>query len=159
TYGRVLYPAGSAAALSAALPKLQAADQYGLLNDTAALGFAGYQSASDMLALIAALPQNADPIVWQRALTLLGEIDGHYENGAPRRAFGGYALKLLKPLSARLGFAAKAGEDGNIQILRMALVRLEGRFGDAAAIAWAKKTMADSAASPVDQRAAQDVVA
>src|SRR5262249_51520485 len=74
-------------------------------------------------------------------------------------AFRGYALKLLKPLSARLGFAAKAGEDGNIQILRMALVRLEGRFGDAAAIAWAKKTMADSAASPVDQRARQDVVA
>ena len=72
TYGRVLYPARAAAALSAAMPKLAAADQYGLLNDTAALGFAGYQSASDMLALMAALPADADPIVWQRVLTLFG---------------------------------------------------------------------------------------
>jgi len=158
TYGRVLYPTGSAAALSAALPRLASADQYGLLNDTAALGFAGYQSAGDMLGLIAALPQSADAIVWQRALTLLGEIDGHYEGGAPKTAFRAFALNLLKPLSAKLGFAAKMGEDGNIQILRMALVRLEGRFGDAGTIAWAKKIMGDAAASPIDRRAAQDVV-
>ena len=85
TYGRVLYPAGAAAALSAAMPKLAAADQYGLLNDTAALGFAGYQSASDMLALIAALPADADPIVWQRVLTLAGRIDGHYADRARQR--------------------------------------------------------------------------
>ena len=141
TYGRVLYPAGSIVALSAALPKLAAADQYGLLNDTAALGFAGMQSASDMLALIAALPVDADPIVWQRALTLLGDIDGHYGDGAPKTAFHAFALKLLQPLSARLGFAAHAGEDGNIQILRVALNRLQGRFGDPGVIAWAKKTM------------------
>ena len=159
TYGRVLYPVGSIAALSTALPKLEAADQYGLLNDTAALGFAGYQSAGDMLALIAALPPNTDPIVWQRALTLLGEIDGHYARGAPKTAFRSYALKLLQPLSAKLGFAAKAGEDGNVQILRMALVQLQGRFGDPGAIAWARKIMADAAANPVDRRAAQDVVA
>jgi aminopeptidase N len=159
TYGRVLYPAGSVAALSAALPKLAPADQYGLLNDTAALGFAGYQPASDMLALMASLPENADAIVWQRALTLLGEIDGHYADGAPRTALRATALKLLHPLSARLGFAAKSGEDGNVQILRMALVRLQGRFGDPATIAWAKKTMDDAAANPVDKRAALDVAA
>ncbi|MGZ5921600.1 MAG: M1 family metallopeptidase [Rhizomicrobium sp.] len=159
TYGRVLYPAGSAAALSAALPRLAAADQYGLLNDTAALGFAGYQSASDMLALIASLPQSADPIVWQRALTLLGDIDGHYADGAPKAAFRAFALKLLHPLAARLGLSAKPGEDGNIQILRMALDRLAGRFGDAGVIAWAKKTMDDAAANPIDRRAALDVAA
>ena len=159
TYGRVLYPAGAIAALSAALPKLQAADQYGLLNDTAALGFAGYQSASDMLGLMAALPVDADAIVWQRALTLLSEIDGHYADGAAKTAFRAYALKLLHPISAKLGFAARAGEDGNIQILRMALVRIQGRFGDAATIAWAKKTMDDEAGNPVDRRAALDVVA
>ncbi len=163
TYGRVLYPADAVAALSATMPKLMAADQYGLLNDTAALGFAGYQSAGDMLALMASLPQSADPIVWQRALTLLDEIDGHYADGAPqsttKAAFRAYALKLLHPLSARAGIRRRAGEDGNIQILRIALVRLQGRFGDPSTIAWAKKTMADAAANPVDQRAALSVTA
>ena len=159
TYGRVLYPAGAVAALSAALPKLAAADQYGLLNDTAALGFAGYQSASDMLALMASLPQSADPIVWQRALSLLGDIDGHYADGAPKAAFRAYALKLLHPLALALGLSAKPGEDGNVQILRMALDRVAGRFGDAGVIAWAKKTMNDAAANPVDRRAALDVAA
>jgi aminopeptidase N len=159
TYGRVLYPAEGVTALAAVLPKLAAADQYGLLNDTAALGFAGYQSASDMLSLIAALPINADPIVWQRAMSLLGDIDGHYAEGAPKAAFRAFALKLLHPLSTQLGFAAKAGEDGNIQILRMALDRLEGRFGDPGVIAWARKTMDDAAANPVDRRAALTVAA
>ena len=159
TYGRVLYPAGAVAALSAALPKLAAADQYGLLNDTAALGFAGYQSASDMLALMASLPANADPIVWQRALTLLDQIDGHYTEGAPKAAFRAFALKLLHPLSARLGHAAKVGEDGNIQILRVALNLQQGRFGDPRVIAWAKNTIDDVGANPADRRAALDVAA
>ncbi|MEO7055122.1 MAG: ERAP1-like C-terminal domain-containing protein, partial [Rhizomicrobium sp.] len=159
TYGRVLYPAGSMPAMSAALPKLAAADQYGLLNDTAALGFAGYQPAGDMLTLMAVLPVDADAIVWQRALALLDEIDGHYADGAPKTAFHAAALKLLQPLSAKLGFAARAGEDGNIQILRMELDRLAGRFGDPGAIAWARKIMDDKAANPVDRRAALDVVA
>jgi aminopeptidase N len=159
TYGRVLYPAGAVSALSAALPKLAAADQYGLLNDTAALGFAGYQSASDMLALAASLPVSADPIVWERALSLLREIDSHYAEGAPKAAFRALALKLLHPLSAQLGFAAKAGEDGNIQILRVALNRLKGRLGDPAVVAWARKTMQDTAANPTDQRASLHIVA
>ncbi len=68
-------------------------------------------------------------------------------------------MKLLQPLSAKLGFAARAGEDGNIQILRIALVRLAGRFGDPSTIAWARKIMDDTAASPIDRRAALDVVA
>jgi aminopeptidase N len=159
TYGRVLYPAAAIAPLSAALPKLAAVDQYGLLNDVAALGFAGYQSASNMLALMASLPEDADPIVWQRALALLGDIDDHSAEGAPKVAFRAFALKLLHPLSARLGFSAKPGEDGNIQILRMALVRFEGGLGDPGAITWARKTMNDVAANPIDRRAALDVVA
>jgi len=159
TYGRVLYPAGAVATLSAAMPKLTAADQYGLLNDTAALGFAGYQSASDMLALMAALPADADPIVWQRVLTLLDRIDGYYDEGPDKAAFRAFALKLLHPLSGRLGLAAKAGEDGNIQILRVALNREQGRFGDPRVIAWARNTMNDASANPADRRAALDISA
>ena len=159
TYGRVLYPARAAAALSAAMPKLAAADQYGLLNDTAALGFAGYQSASDMLALIAALPADADPIVWQRVLTLLDRIDGYYDEGPDKAAFRAFALKLLHPLSGRLGLAAKAGEDGNIQILRVALNREQGRFGDPEVLTWAKSTMDDVSANAADRRSALDISA
>jgi aminopeptidase N len=107
--------------------------------------------------LIASLPKNADPIVWQRALTLLSDIDGQYADGAPKAAFRAFALKLLHPLSGGLGFTAKPGEDGNIQILRIALDRLQGRFGDPSVIAWAKKTLNDAAANPVDRRAALDV--
>jgi aminopeptidase N len=159
TYGRVLYPAGAVTALSVALPKLAAADQYGLLNDTAALGFAGYQSASDMLALMASLPTDADPIVWQRALTLLDRIDGYYAEGADKTAFRVFALKLLHPLSTRLGLSAKAGEDGNVQILRGALNREQGRFGDPRVIAWAESIVDNANANPADRRAALDISA
>ncbi|HEX4104902.1 MAG TPA: M1 family metallopeptidase, partial [Rhizomicrobium sp.] len=159
TYGRVLYPAGAVAALSVALPKLAAADQYGLLNDTAALGFAGYQSASDMLALMASLPTDADPIVWQRALTLLDRIDGYYAEGADKTAFRVFALKLLHPLSTRLGLSAKASEDGNVQILRGALNREQGRFGDPRVIAWAERIVDNTNANPADRRAALDISA
>jgi len=159
TYGRVLYPAGAVTALSSAFPELGATDQYGLLNDAAALGFAGYQPAGDMLTMMASLPASADPIVWQRALTLLAEIDSHYSEGADKSAFRAFALKLLHPLSARLGRSAKAGEDGNIQTLRVALNRLEGRFGDLGVIAWARGNVNDVAVNPADRRAALDIVA
>src|ERR1700722_1003459 len=112
-----------------------------------------------MLALIAALPADADPIVWQRVLTLLDRIDGYHDEGPDKAAFRAFSLKLLHPLSARLGLAAKAGEDGNIQILRVALNREQGRFGATEVLTWAKSTMDNASANAADRRSALDISA
>ena len=51
TYARVLYSKDGVGALVARMASLSSADQLGLLNDTLALGLAGYTRASNVLAL------------------------------------------------------------------------------------------------------------
>ena len=159
TYGRVLYSKDGVGALVERMAALSSADQLGLLNDTLALGLAGYTRASNVLAMVNALPVDADPIVWQRAISVLRSLDDHYTPGAAKAAYRGFALRLLHPLADRLGYAAKPGEDGNVEILRAALERALGIFGDAATIGWAKRTLADHSGSAADHRTALTVVA
>jgi aminopeptidase N len=159
TYARVLYDKAGMDALAPQMGALASADQFGLLNDSLALGFAGYAPASNALALAKALPASADPIVWQRVIAILREVDRHYPEGPARTAYRRFALVLLHPLGDRLGFAGKDGEDGNVEILRTALENAEGAFGDPAVIAWARRTLADRSGSAADQRTALNVVA
>ena len=159
TYGRVLYPPKMLAALAPQMASFSSADQYGLLNDSLALGAAGYAPASNVLMLVKALPADADPIVWQRAVLMLREIDNHYPDGTAKLAYRHFALTLLKPLAARLGLEARPGEDGNIEILRGSLLQTQAIFGDADVIAWARQTAASHGGSAADQRTAQAVTA
>ncbi|HET7085914.1 MAG TPA: M1 family metallopeptidase [Rhizomicrobium sp.] len=159
TYARVLYPKASIDALAGRMAALSSADQFGLLNDSLALGLAGYAPASNTLALAKAVPANADPIVWQRVISILKDIDAHFPQGAARTAYRQFALKLLNPVSSRLGFAAAATDDGNIQILRASLEEVRGEFGDPAVIVWAKRILAGHGESAADKRTALNVVA
>ena len=159
TYARVLYQKAAMDALVARMPALSPADQFGLLNDSLALGLAGYAPAGDVLALARAVPIDADPIVWQRAISILRDIDSHYAPGPNRTAYRQFALTLLKPLAARLGFEAAAKEDGNVQILRTSLEEARGLFGDASVIGWAKQTLNSHGGSAADKRTALNVVA
>ena len=158
SYARVLYPQAAIDALVKRMAALSPADQFGILNDSLALGLAGYAPASNTLALAKAVPVNADPIVWQRVIFVLKDIDAHFPPGAARTAYRRFALKLLNPVSSRLGFAAAATDDGNIQILRASLEEVRGEFGDPAVIVWAKKILA-SGGPAADKRTALAVVA
>jgi aminopeptidase N len=158
-YARVLYSNDGVGALVEHMASLSSADQLGLLNDTLALGLAGYTSASNVLAMVNALPVDADPIVWQRAISVLRSLDDHYPSGSAKAAYRRFALGLLHPLADRLGYVAESGEDGNVEILRASLERAQGIFGDAAVVGWAKRTLADHSGSAAEYRTALTVVA
>jgi aminopeptidase N len=159
TYGRVLYANDEVGALVEHMASLSSADQLGLLNDALALGLAGYTDASNVLAMTKALPVDADPIVWQRTITILRSIDDHYAPGLDRAAYRRFVLGLLQPLAERLGHTASSGEASNVEILRVSLEQAQGRLGDSAVIGWAKQTLADQTGSAVDQLTAMTIVA
>jgi aminopeptidase N len=158
-YARVLYTGDTLNGLTARIGALQAVDQIGLMNDARALGIAGDAPASALLRLTAALPANANPIVWERVLDILREIDEHYGNTPPRAAFRRYALKMLAPLAARLGPSATVGEPSNVEILRGNLQEAAGRFGDAAVLANARHRVDAADGTAAEQRTALTIVA
>jgi aminopeptidase N len=159
TYARVLYSRPAIDALVGRMGSLPSADQFGLLNDNLALGLAGYSPASNVLALAKAVPVDADPIVWQRVISVLSDLDGYFAPGPGRTAYRQFALTLLNPIASRLGFAAAATDDGNTQILRASLEEVRGKFGDPAVVAWAKRTLASQGGPAADKRTALRVVA
>ena len=159
TYARVLYSNAGIAALVKRMASLSSADQIGLLNDTLALGLAGYTRASNVLAMIEALPVDADPVVWQDAIAVLQAVDEHFARGAAEAAYRRFSLSVLNPLAGRLGYSGRPGEDGNVEILRASLLQMQGVFGDPAVIGWAERTWNDPGGSAADRRTALNIVA
>jgi aminopeptidase N len=158
-YTRVLYTGDTLNGLTARFSALQSVDQIGLMNDARALGFADDAPASTLLRLMGALPANANPIVWERVLDILREIDEHYGNTPARAAFRRFALKMLTPLAARLGLNDTVGEPANVEILRGNLQEAAGRFGDAVVLARARQRVDAGDGPPAEQRTALDIVA
>ncbi|WP_295993368.1 M1 family metallopeptidase [Rugamonas sp.] len=158
-YARVLYDAAGFDALTARLGTLSAVDQLGLINDSLALGIAGDAPLSNPLKLVSALPAASNPIVWQRALAVLSEIDEDYADLAARAKFRRYGLALLTPLSARLGPDAVPGEDANLDILRGRLVQTLSTLGDAGVIADARRRVADGSGTVAQQHSALMIAA
>jgi aminopeptidase N len=157
-YARVLYDSASQQALAAQVARFAPVDQLGLINDSYALCVAGYAPASDVLRLLAGLPANANPIVWERVIEILGSIDQHYAGMPGRAAFRRYALGLLVPLARQMGAVAPANETSNAAMLRSALLLAQGSFGDAAVLAQAREVMAHGG-STAEQRSALAITA
>ena len=158
-YARVLYDNDTFDALALELNTLGAIDQLGLLNDSFALGTSGYAPVSRLVSVPAALPADANPIVWGRAIVLLTDIDSHYPDTQERAAFRKFALRLLAPLAARIGATTAPGESANITILRASLLVAQATFGDTAVIERERKIFASDAGTPAEQRTALSVVA
>jgi aminopeptidase N len=157
-YARVLYDRATREALSTHMAQLAPVDQLGLINDSLALGVAGYAPASDVMRLIAGVAGDANPIVWQRVIMVLKSIDQHYAGTPQRAAFRRHALAVLAPLAQRIGPAAVAGETSNMGVLRDEVILAQGRFGEAAVIASARDTMAHGG-SATGQRGALAIAA
>jgi len=138
-YYRVAYDEASLAPVAAALPRLPSADQYGLLKDSFALGMAGVAPVGNFLRLSAALPVDADPLVWRDQARTLAAIDGYYSAGAGQTAYRGWALKVLAPALERIGFDAKPKEADNDAVLREDLLLALSQLGDPTVLAEARK--------------------
>ncbi|MFI5268311.1 MAG: M1 family metallopeptidase, partial [Chloroflexota bacterium] len=141
-YYRTLYDAPSFARISAQFPRLQAADQLGLLNDSQSLGFAGYESMDDFMQLTAQASPDLDPHVTGHLVDQLAALNFYYEGLPTQAMFKAYGRKIVDPLFAKVGWDPKPGEDKNLTILRGELLEALGAFDDPAVIAEANKRFA-----------------
>jgi aminopeptidase N len=157
-YARVAYPEPLARALAERMGGLQPADQINLMNDAWALGQSGYAPARNLLVFMSALPADANPVVWRRAVDLLETLDRAYGHMSEGAAFRQAARQLLAPLQVHLG-AFAAGETANVTTLRSRVWSAEARFGDPAALEHARRLFASGDGSIADRRTALQIVA
>ena len=164
SYVRVRYEAELFAELVARFGSVTPADQIGALQDAWALGQSQYAPMTNLLALIDALPHEANPIVWLRAVRILQDIDRRYAGLPTQGAFRAWARSRLAPIGARVGWDQSPGEAANASLLRAALLVALSRFGDPAVIAEARRRDAAASADPTSEspeirRIAREIVA
>jgi aminopeptidase N len=141
-YFRTLYSPELVADLAANFKKLDAVDQIGLINDSKALGYTGYEPLSDFLSLAAQATPDMDP---QVLAVISDRIDGLVKlyrdlPGAP--AMDAYARKLFDPVLAHVGWDAQPGENQNVALLRNSLFGVLSSADDATVIDEAKQRFA-----------------
>jgi aminopeptidase N len=142
-YYRTLYAPAVLDRLTTSFTRLRPIDQIGLLADNWALGLAGYQSASEALDMVDAVPADANPRVWIQVAAILGSIHGMYEGDPQRQAMlSRYASAKLSPVLNRLGWTPKASEPANAAVLRSQLIATLGAVGDPAVVAEARRRFA-----------------
>ncbi len=141
-YFRTAYDPASLAKLSADFQVLGSADQLGLLNDTKALGYAGYTPLSDFLGLTDRVTPDFDPTVLSVVATRLGQLNFLYEGLPGQAAFQAYGRSVLKPIFAKVGWTAEPGESQNTALLRSDLLETLGTLDDPDVIAEARKRFA-----------------
>jgi aminopeptidase N len=139
-YFRTQYGAERFGGIVQSFAKLPAIDQLGVMSDAWSMGLAGYQPATDFLDLAKATPADADPQVFSKIAGVYSAIDNYYEGmPAERAAFRKLAVAKLRPLLAKVGWTAKAGEPDRIAILRGELIGTLGGLGDADVVAEATR--------------------
>jgi aminopeptidase N len=156
-YYRTLYTPELFDSLSGRFADLGAADQIGVMEDSYALGLSGLQPASDVLALIDAVPAGAKSHVWREAASVLAGLydyaDGDEALQASLRAF---ASERLSPVLAKLGWEPKKDEADTAAILRDRLIRTLGHMGDPKVVEEARRRFAardtDASAIPSSLR-------
>jgi aminopeptidase N len=147
-YFRTLYAPDVFTRIVKAYPGLDAMDQLGLLNDTSALALNGQQPMGDLLALLQAVPADADPVVLADAVEELGGI-GALERGLPgEAAFKAYGRKALHPWLDRWGWNADLGYDANALDVRSELLTNLADFGDEQVLTEARRRFAAYRADP-----------
>jgi aminopeptidase N len=139
-YYRTLYTPAMLDALTGSFARLKPVDQIGLLADNWGLGLAGYQSPSEALELVDAVPANANPQVWSRVSGILGSVYNMYDGDPQRQAMvSRYASAKLSRVLARIGWAPRASEPSNVAVLRSELIGTLGALGDRAVAAEANR--------------------
>jgi aminopeptidase N len=141
-YYRTQYDAASLKALQGVFAKLAPADRANLLGDQFALFVADRSTLAGYLDLLPAMKTETNIAVWQDTLSHLRRLDRALEESPERAGFDAYAIGLIKPEFARLGWDAKPGETFLNSLLRPDLIAALGRFGDQDVIAQANARFA-----------------
>ena len=141
-YFRTFYDATLFGRLALHFVTLKPDDQLGLLDDSSALGFAGYAPVGNFLELASRTRSGINPAVLAVLADKLSRIDEVYRGLPGRAAFRTFALKILKPLFASVGWTAKPAEDPNVPLLRHALLTALNDLDDADVIAGARQRFA-----------------
>jgi len=148
-YYRTLYAQGDFDTLKGQFARLAPIDQLGLLGDTWALGMAGNEPVSNVLALITATPADADPQVWSDVAGYLTGLDNYYRGDQARQQrLRTFAVAQLRPVFAKVGWEAKAGESAPTANLRMELIAALAELGDEQVIGEARHRFAAQKTDP-----------
>jgi aminopeptidase N len=156
-YYRTLYSPAHFSAIKSNFAKLAPIDQLGIFADTASMGLAGLQAPADIMDLIAATPEQADPQLWRAVTAALSNLDYYYRDlGARRERLRAFGKARLSPVLKQIGWNAQPGESDTTSVLRDELIGTLGELGDAEVIAAARKiyaaSLTDAAAMPAALR-------
>lgn len=147
-YFRTLYAPVLFTRLADHFTRLSAEDQLGLLNDSAALGYAGDTPLSDFLTLARQSSPQMHPLVLLTLANRLAGLDRLYRGLPGQEVFRHFARAVLDPLYASTGWTAKTGEDQNVALLRTALLSALSQMNDPAVVAEARKQFAQFEKDP-----------
>lgn len=148
-YYRSLYMPAMVAGLAKALPKLKPIDQLGLLADQMELSQAGYQPMAAGLALLGAVPADANPLVASEAIGRFSELYNRFgEDKAGKAAVAARAIKAWKPRLDALGLVPRKDESLAVATLRSDLIAVLGKMGEPGVVAEARRQFALLDANP-----------
>ncbi len=126
---RVGYSPELREALRERLPSLSSEERYATISDVWADVLKGGSAATDYLALVGELGEEAEVDVWQRMLAGLGELD---RVAAPdvRPALQAYVRNLVADKAEQMGWSPAEGEDDRSRKLRGTLITALGNLAD-----------------------------
>lgn len=121
-YYRTRYDDALMARLSENFSRLSPADQYGIINDAWALGEAGIRPMTDGFTLSRMVGPHSDVQLQTRVAEQM-EILERQSRGLPvHQAVRNYALSVLRPMFAAIGWQKREGDSGNVLLLRSELI-------------------------------------
>jgi len=126
-------------ALRRRFAQLPAADQLGMLEDTAMLALAGKVPMDRLLSLAQAVPPPADPLIWQALCGQLDAISLRYGEGAGADLYKRWVRGLLAPVFARLGWNPLPEESENTTTLRRTVLESLSEADDTSIIDEARR--------------------
>ncbi|MGB9364670.1 MAG: M1 family metallopeptidase [Xanthobacteraceae bacterium] len=149
-YYRCKYSDDSFRELAGAFEQLAPGDQLGLLYDTWAIGEAGDMPVAAYLELTRRMKADAQTVIWSQVIETFLSIDSLYWGLERRQVFAKYAIRMLGPAFAPVGWDKRSGEADNVAVLREQLIGALGQLGDPAVIGEARTRFADFLAHPDD---------
>jgi len=117
--------------------ELSNADRIGLLDDSMALAKAGYMKTSQALDMIAAqqYDKEFDGNVWSVLISNLNTINHILDNDEKwKEELASFARKMLRPAFEKLGWSKLPDEKHTNTLLRSAVIRNLGEYGDASMV-------------------------
>jgi aminopeptidase N len=147
-YFRTLYAAPMLRPLIAHFQELPAPDELGLLDDSRALGYSGYEALSDFLDIANAASPDTDPAVLKSLARQLAKIDSLYDGLPGQSRFRVFCRHVLSPAFAKVGWTAQTGESQNVALLRAALLSALSRCDDEGVISAARARFAEYLKDP-----------